>query len=88
MFGWIPGEVKKLDTNRMKLPHMGNIPYGVKLEEYQVYLIIYEKMYFCHTFAFNCAKEYVIAETNYEQNLFLQSIKKTYMEFSVIQKRV
>ncbi len=74
--GWIPGEVKKLDTNKMKLPHMGwNTIYKTRRVSSLLDNIYEKDMYFCHTFAFNCAKEYVIAETNYEQN-FVSAINK------------
>jgi glutamine amidotransferase len=64
-FGWIPGEVKKLNTSE-KLPHMGwNF---VKPLEGSPLFNGYTrkpKYYFVHSYHFTCSNEYIIGTTEY-----------------------
>jgi glutamine amidotransferase len=67
--GWIDGQIKKLPTNNLKLPHMGwneveiinnnKLVEKGKLNEY----------YFVHSYFFNCEyKKNIIGETDYGVN--------------------
>ena len=67
-FGWIKGEIKKLPSTKIKMPHMGwnkikvvnNNPL-IKPEE--------TDYYFVHSYYFDCLnKQDVVAETNYGIN--------------------
>ena len=67
-FGWIKGEIKKLPSTKIKMPHMGwnkikvvnNQPL-IKPEE--------TDYYFVHSYYFDCLnKKDIVAETNYGIN--------------------
>ena len=74
--GWIPGKVKALKSKNMSLPHMGWNTITKTQKHSSLLNNIYGKdMYFCHTYAINCASEYIIAETVYG-NKFVSAINK------------
>ena len=86
---WIPGHIKKLPNNNLKLPHMGwNEVIPKKLLKNELFV---EKndYYFVHSYYFNCKEENnIMAFTDYGINFASIVSKKIYMEFNFILKKV
>jgi len=74
--GWIPGEVKRLQTNGLALPHIGwnDISFDPAEPLFKKFAAIRD-FYFVHSFAFDaCDRSLVIAEAEYGQ-LFTAAVR-------------
>ena len=66
-FGWLPGEVKRIDTN-LKIPHMGWNELTIKVPNHPVLKNVEQGafFYFVHSFQMTLEeKKFVIATTDY-----------------------
>ena len=66
-FGWLPGEVKRIDTN-LKIPHMGWNELTIKVPNHPVLKNVRQGafFYFVHSFQMTLKEEkFVIATTDY-----------------------
>lgn len=74
--GWLPGSVKKMENNGLKLPHMGWNDLDIVQKEPLFSGIQSDtNFYFVHSYHFDCPKENVIAWCNYGQR-FAAAIRK------------
>tara|TARA_Y100000996_G_scaffold392385_1_gene355109 strand:- start:358 stop:978 length:621 start_codon:yes stop_codon:yes gene_type:complete len=75
--GWVDGEVKKLDANRLSLPHIGwNNCEIIKNDEIFNNLEDINDFYFLHSYVFNVKNSsYILAETIYGSK-FCSVLKK------------
>jgi len=79
-FGWIDGEVRKINNihNKLKLPHMGWNQINFK-EDCPIFLGVESKshMYFVHSYEFKVKKnEHIIATTNYGNPIVAAVLKE------------
>ena len=66
--GWIDGTIKKLPSNKLKMPHMGWNSIKLLDGGFQIKPIETD-YYFVHSYYFDCKnKENILAETNYGIN--------------------
>jgi len=72
--GWIPGRVKKINSNGLSVPHIGwntmnsnKDPIFKGIEDMD--------MYFAHSYAADCPEDYIISYTNYGSK-FVSAIRK------------
>ena len=67
--GWIDGQIKKLPTNNLKLPHMGWNEVEITNNNKLVERGKLNEYYFVHSYFFHCGhKENIIGETDYGIN--------------------
>ena len=67
--GWIDGQIKKLPTNNLKLPHMGWNEIEIINDNKLVEKGKSNEYYFVHSYFFNCEhKKNIIGETDYGIN--------------------
>lgn len=63
--GWISGTIKKLPSNKLKMPHMGWNSIEVTNKNFKL-KPIESDYYFVHSYYFDCKnKENILAKTNY-----------------------
>ena len=66
--GWISGTIKKLPSNKLKMPHMGWNSIKLADDNFKIKPIETD-YYFVHSYYFDCKnKENILAETNYGLN--------------------
>lgn len=67
-FGWIDGEVKKMNLNILPLPHLGWN--NVEIKKRNVFNLITpdDYFYFLHSYKCSVKDDFIIAETNYGNN--------------------
>lgn len=74
--GWIDGTVRKINVSNSPLPHIGwNNIIIKKKSKLTSYLDKVNDFYFVHSYAYNTERDYIIAETDYEEQ-FPSIIKK------------
>jgi|TARA_B110000438_G_C15657556_1_gene582352 glutamine amidotransferase len=67
--GWIEGTIKKLEVNKLKLPHMGWNTIKNSNQETKIKFDNQKDFYFVHSYYFDCLNvKNVIAYTNYGIN--------------------
>ena len=63
---WIKGCIKKIPSNKLKLPHMGWNSIKLKKEEKQTFFFLENDYYFVHSYYFDTQSEKnILAETHY-----------------------
>ena len=63
---WIPGKIKKLPKNNLKMPHMGWNDVILNNSERQQFQITENNYYFVHSYYFDCKDEkHILGKTNY-----------------------
>lgn len=67
-FGWIEGEVKKMDVNLLPLPHLGWNNIEIKKRNVFDNLTFDDYFYFLHSYRCLVNDDFIIAQTNYGQN--------------------